>query len=77
MTTQTIYLSKRNLLTLLSKIDRQEQGHDTQCTLIKYRSPESNYQQTMDSINVVAVADNEYYTALQRLPGPVHPWDTP
>lgn len=77
MKTPTVYLSKRNLLTLLSKLERQEQGHTTQCTLVKYQASGVEYQQTMDSINVIAVADDVYYASQQRSPGIVHPLDTP
>jgi len=72
-----IYLSRRNLLTLLSKLDRRGAGDQTYCTIIKYRNPADppEYQQTMDSIVVTAVEDDEYYTARQA--GAVVPQDDP
>ena len=69
-----IFLSRRNLLTLLSKLDRKSNGEETACTLIKNKTA-GNFVQTMDSIQVTAVEDSEYYT--ERLPGIVHPSDTP
>lgn len=74
---ETIYLSKRNLLTLLSKLERQEAGDTTACTIIKYRQGSTEFLQTMDSVAVTAVSDDTYYAALQRDPGEVHPLDTP
>lgn len=66
----TIYLSRRNLVALLSKLDRLEAGEDTACTIIKHRNPEAvEYQQTMDDCAVVAVPDNAFYNAQQRPAG--------
>lgn len=57
----TVYLSRRNLLTLLSKLDRKAAGDATACTLIKNDNLHPVYPQTMKSICVVAVEDAEYY----------------
>lgn len=73
--TPKLYLSKRNLLALLSKLDRDERGDSTACTIIKYKNPSPAYQQTMDSIMVTAVPDEEYYTAQLRPAGEMHPAD--
>lgn len=70
-----VYLSRRNLLTLLSKLDRRVAGKQTKCTLIKQDNAHRTFRQSMKSIEVVAVEDDEYYT--QRDPGPVHDDDTP
>lgn len=75
MTQPRVYLSRRNLLTLLSKLDRQAAGEDTACTLIKNDNGHTKYPQTMASIDVVAVEDDEYYSS--RKPGAVHPEDRP
>lgn len=72
-----VYLSKRNLLTLLSKLERKEKGDSTQCTLIKHKNPNPKFQQTAQVTMVIAVPDEEYYPALERAPGEVHPLDTP
>ena len=70
-----VYLSRRNLLTLLSKLDRRAAGADTEATIIKRDTTHQKYPQTMDSIAIVAVEDDEYYTT--RNPGEVHPLDDP
>ena len=50
-----VYLTKRNLLSLLSKLDRKAKGEDTQCTIIKYDTIHKKYPQTMHSCRVEAV----------------------
>lgn len=73
--TPKIYLSRRNLLALLSKLDRDEKGDSTHCTILKYKDKTPQYQQTMDTIAVIAVHDDEYYGALGRPAGEMHPSD--
>jgi len=73
--TETLYLSRRNLLTLLSKLDREARGELTSCTIIKQKVVTDPFVQTMDICRVVAVEDSEYYT--NREAGPVHPSDDP
>lgn len=75
MSTPRVYLSRRNLLTLLSKLDRQRDGESTACTLIKNDNTHAKYPQTMAHIEVCAVEDDEYYKT--RSPGMVHPSDRP
>lgn len=70
-----VYLSRRNLLTLLSKLDRQVAGQQTECSLVKCDNAHPVYPQTMKSIEVVAVEDEEYYK--ERDEGLVHDADTP
>ena len=70
-----LYLTRRNLLTLLSKLDRKKEGDDTACTIVKYKNPPAEFQQTMDSCIITAVEDDEYYTALNRPAGEIHPLD--
>ena len=72
---ERIYLSKRNLLTLLSKLERLEQGQDTQCALVKYANPLDPYCNTIDTVIVIAVPDDKFYTT--RSPGSMHPLDEP
>jgi len=71
-----IFLSRRNLLTLLSKLDRQKAGDTTACTVVKFDNvyPEK-YKQTMDACMVTAVEDDEYYGG--RPSGVMHPADDP
>ena len=68
-----IYLSKRNLLALLSKLDRLENGDETACAIVKYANPSDPYCNTIDQVVVTAVADEEFYA--NREPGVMHPLD--
>ena len=72
---ETLYLSRRNLLTLLSKLDRKKNGEMTQCCIIKCDNQHPKYPQSMDSIAVHAIEDDEYYT--DRIPGYVNEKDNP
>jgi hypothetical protein len=70
-----VYLSRRNLLTLLSKLDRKAAGDETACTLIKRDSAHPKYPQSMDRIIVTAVEDTDYY--VDRPAGDVFHLDDP
>ncbi len=70
-----VYLSRRNLLSLLSKLDRRAAGESTECTIIKRDNTHPIYPQTVKEIIVVAVEDTDYYT--DRPAGVVHPSDEP
>lgn len=72
---QTLYLSKRNLLTLLSKLERVERGEESACAIIKYRNEGDPYVNTMKEVKVVAIPDAAFYT--NRSAGAVHPADEP
>ena len=63
-----VYLSRRNLETLLAKLDRVKAGDNRACTLIKRDNTHPRYPQTMAEIYVVAVENEDYYT--HRQPGP-------
>ena len=71
---QTLYLSRRNLLTLLSKLDRNVKANSkvSFCTIIKQDTKHSVYPCT-DVIQVTAVEDHDYYT--DREAGAMHPDD--
>lgn len=75
--TDVLYLSERNLRTLLSKLERKAAGDTTMCTLVKYQQKTAEYKQSMREIMVVAVADDIYYAAQNRTAGDVHPLDDP
>lgn len=64
-----IYLSRRNLLTLLSKLNREKMGDLTVGCIIKYDNTHKKYPQSMESIMVFAIEDAEYY---DREPGEVY-----
>lgn len=73
-----LYLSKRNLLTLLSKIERFEKGEETACAIVKCSNPLDPYNMSISGVEdvmVIGVPDERYYT--NRLAGPVHPKDDP
>ena len=74
---QHVYLSRRNLLTLLSKLDRNlELAESSKCTIIKQDTTHPKYPCT-DATFVTAVEDEEYYVTGDRGPGRVHPADDP
>jgi hypothetical protein len=70
---EQIYLSRRNLMALLSKLDHQAASGSTACTIIKFRNSSDPFIQSMDTIAVTAVEDDVYYTS--RNPGIMHPRD--
>lgn len=70
-----IYLSRRNLLTLLSKLDREAKGELTACAIVKIRSASAEFRQTMERVMVIAVDDEVYYPAQNRPAGEMHPAD--
>lgn len=70
-----LYLSRRNLEALLSKLDRDQAGEETACSIVKHKQPSSAYQQTMTEIMVIAVQDEDYYGKQERSAGEMHPAD--
>lgn len=62
-----VYLSRRNLLSLLAKLDRVKTGGESQCTIIKQDDQHSKYPQSMKAIEVIAIEDETYY--VDRAPG--------
>jgi hypothetical protein len=75
MTTPHVYLSRRNLLTLINKLDRVARGESSECTLVKCDTKNKAFPQTHPSILVTAVEDEHYY--VDRSPGLVHHKDEP
>jgi hypothetical protein len=73
----TVYLTERNLRTLLSKLERKKSGEFTACTIIKPASDNPKFEQ--GKTIVVAVLDEEFYGSegLDRPAGAVHPSDEP
>ena len=71
----TVYLSRRNLQTLLNKLDRVKGGGISLRTIIKYDSVHPVYPQSHASIQVTAIEDADYYT--DRNAGIMHPKDAP
>lgn len=58
-----VYLSRRNLLTLLSKLDRAAKGEETACTIIKTDNVHPKYPQSMKSVAVKVVEGETQYTS--------------
>lgn len=79
---QQVYLTRRNLLTLLAKLDRNaeaktrksEHGNTSACTIVKQDTVHPVYP-CSDVIAVTAVEDFDYYT--DRKPGRMHELDAP
>ena len=70
---EQLFLSKRNLLTLLSKLERLEEGQTTACAIVKHANTMDPYCNTIDEIMVIAIPDELFY--VNRAPGPMHPLD--
>jgi hypothetical protein len=69
---QQLYLTRRNLLTLLSKLDRAKAGEETFRTIVKTDVQHPAYP-CSDVIRITAIEDADYYT--DREPGPMHELD--
>lgn len=70
------YLTRRNLLTLLNKLDRaKREPGSTKCQIVKRDTKNPKYPQSHMFITVTAVEDEDYYE--DRNPGKVHPEDDP
>jgi hypothetical protein len=69
-----VYLTRRNLLSLLSKLDRKAKGEETECTIIKRDTVHPEYPTTVTTA-VIAVEDVDYYS--DRPAGAVYPADEP
>jgi len=59
-----VYLTRRNLLTLISKLDRKGKGEITACTIVKADNLHEKYPQTMKSLSVVAVEYGGNFTGM-------------
>lgn len=69
---QRVYVTRRNLLTLLSKLDRKKAGEQTERMLVKTDTLHPQYP-CSEVIIIMALEDEEYYT--DRQPGRLHPAD--
>lgn len=69
----TVYLSRRNLLVLLSKLDRNLKAPGiSACTIVKRDTVHQKYP-CSEVTNVIAVENGEYYD--DRRAGQMHPED--
>ena len=64
--TVNLVLSRRNLLTLLKKLDHVKDGGQSACTIVKPKSP-GNRLQGCDQVFIKVVEDEDYYK--DREPG--------
>jgi hypothetical protein len=71
-----LYLSRRNLQSLLNKLDRNvKEPGSSACMLVKNDTLHPHYPASHKDIQVIAVEDSDYY--IDREPGVVHPADEP
>ena len=68
----TVYLSRRNLTTLLSKLDRVASGEESARTLVKRDTVHPKFP-CSETVVVIAVEDEDYYST--RGAGDVYPAD--
>jgi hypothetical protein len=64
-----LYLSRRNLQTLLDKLDAQKNGAFTACSIIKFKNYTDSLVSDLEGVQIIAVEDNELYNG--REPGKV------
>ena len=64
---ETIYLSRRNLLALLEKLDHVKQGGVSHCGIVKNDTKHPTFPASVGPVMVFAVEDEKYYT--DRAPG--------
>jgi hypothetical protein len=57
-----VYLTRRNLLTLLSKLARKGNGENTACTIVKADNLHEKYPQTLKKLSIVAVEYGSNFT---------------
>ena len=69
-----VYLTKRNLLTLLNKLNRTARGDISYCSIIKNDTVHPKFPATTPTI-ITVVEDEDYYT--DRKPGGVIYRDLP
>lgn len=72
---ERLFLSRRNLQTLLHKLDRVRAGSHSLCSIIKNDKLHPVYPATIGPVLITAVEDEVYYT--DREPGMVLDIDTP
>ena len=85
---ETLYLTRRNIVSLLSKLQRRENGEETKCSIIKNDTQHRKYPcsskilviaffhecvSPSSSTLIYPVENSEYYT--DRAPGAVYPAD--
>lgn len=55
-----VYLTRRNLLTLLNKLNRKREGGESLCSIIKTDTVHPKYPCT-HTVMITALEDEEYY----------------
>jgi len=69
-----VYLSRRNLQTLINKLDRHATGDFNSRTIVKYDTAHPEYPASAATI-ISVVEDEDYYK--DRPPGDMHHQDQP
>lgn len=70
-----LFLSRKNLQTLIEKLDAVKEGRSSKCTIVKHDTTHPVYPMTqtgegwLGSVTVTALEDEEYY--IDREPGKV------
>lgn len=64
-----VYLSRRNLESLIRKLDGVRKGIASECTILKNDTVHAEYPATVPMLYVTAIEDEAYYT--ERKPGPM------
>ena len=58
-----VFLTRRNLLTLLEKLDHVKSGGASQCTIVKSDTVHPTHPIVgADNVRITAVEDEDYYT---------------
>lgn len=68
---EQVFLSRKNLITLLEKLDKKKSGIPDSCTIIKHDGQGPNINQTMPICAITAVEDIDYY--YEGIPGKINP----
>ena len=69
-----IYLTRRNLVSLLNKLDRTIEGDPSYCAIVKNDTVHPKFPATTRML-VIAIEDEDYYT--DREPGAILRRDLP
>ena len=72
MSYEIVYLSRRNLMTLLAKLDaNKDEPGSSLCSIIKHQNPrlDVKFRQSVESLVVVAVDDEVFYSSQYRPAG--------
>ena len=72
MSYEIVYLSRRNLMTLLAKLDaNKDEPGSSMCSIIKHQNPRLDvpFRQSVESLVVVSIDDEAFYSSQYRSAG--------